>query len=145
MDHSFPIIKDTIHFILNPTVGRILEWNISIGMLIIVLGFKVNSIVATAIASSLAIGSIAIFNFADNLRWVPIGIIGVAFSTAAFPAMSLAYAQGKKDLFLKRFSLAVRQTFFIVIPISLVFLPQRFCRFLPALFLLFIIPKLRFL
>src|SRR3989338_3069459 len=85
------------------------------------LAFQVNSIVATAIASSLAIVSIAIFNFADNLRWVPIGIIGVAFSTAAFPAMSLAYAQGKKDLFLKRFSLAVRQTLFIVIPLSFIF------------------------
>src|SRR3989338_3433668 len=89
------------------------------------LAFQVNSIVATAIASSLAIGSIAIFNFADNLRWVPIGIIGVAFSTAAFPAMSLAYAQGKKDLFLKRFSLAVRQALFIVLPLSFLFFVLR--------------------
>ncbi len=85
------------------------------------LALQINSIVATAIASSLTVGSIAIFNFADNLRWVPIGIIGVAFSTAAFPAMSLAYARGKKDLFLKRFSLAVRQTLFIVIPLSFIF------------------------
>src|SRR3989344_806807 len=85
------------------------------------LALEINGIIATAIASSLTVGSIAIFNFADNLRWAPIGIIGVAFSTAAFPAMSLAYAQGKKDLFLKRFSLAVLQTFFIVIPISLLF------------------------
>ncbi len=82
---------------------------------------QVNGIVMTAIASVLSTGSIAIFNFADNLRWVPIGIFGVAFSTAAFPAMSLAYAQGRKDLFLKRFSLAVRQTLFIVIPLSLLF------------------------
>ncbi len=85
------------------------------------LAFQINSIMATAIASYLSIGSIAIFNLADNLRWVPIGIVGVAFSTAAFPAMSLAYAQGRKDLFLKRFSLAVRQTLFIVIPLSLLF------------------------
>lgn len=85
------------------------------------LALQINNIIATAIASSLTVGSIAIFNFADNLRWVPIGIIGVAFSTAAFPAMSLAYVQGKKTLFLKRFSLAVRQTCFIVIPISLLF------------------------
>lgn len=85
------------------------------------LALQVNSIVATAIASSLAAGSIAIFNLADNLRWAPIGIIGVAFSTAAFPAMSLAYARGQNDLFLKRFSLAVRQTLFIVIPLSLLF------------------------
>ena len=82
---------------------------------------QVNGIVMTAIASVLTTGSIAIFNFADNLRWVPIGIFGVAFSTAAFPAMSLAYAQGRQDLFLKRFSLAVRQTLFIVVPLSLLF------------------------
>lgn len=79
---------------------------------------QINNIVLIAIASILASGSIAIFNFADNLRWVPIGIVGVAFSTAAFPAMSLAYARGEKDLFIKRFSLAVRQTLFIVVPLS---------------------------
>ena len=82
---------------------------------------QINGMVMTAIASVLTTGSIAILNFADNLRWVPIGIFGVAFSTAAFPAMSLAYAQGRNDLFLKRFSLAVRQTLFIVIPLSLLF------------------------
>lgn len=82
---------------------------------------QINGIVMTAIASVLATGSIAVFNFADNLRWVPVGMIGVAFSTAAFPAMSLAYAKGQNDLFLKRFSLAVRQTLFMVIPFSLLF------------------------
>ena len=85
------------------------------------VALQINGIVITAIASVLATGSIAIFNFADNLKWVPVGIIGVAFSTAAFPALSLAYARGQKDLFLKRFSLAVRQTLFIVIPISILF------------------------
>ncbi len=83
------------------------------------LAFQINGVFLTAIASILATGSIAIFHFADNLRWVPIGIVGIAFSTAAFPAMSLSYAQGKKDLFLKRFSLAVKQAMFIVIPLSL--------------------------
>src|SRR3989344_6432231 len=41
------------------------------------LALEINSITAIAIASSLTAGSIAIFNFADNLRWAPIGIIGV--------------------------------------------------------------------
>ncbi len=81
--------------------------------------FQINSIVSTAIASVLASGSISIFNFADNLRWVPIGIIGVAFSTAAFPAMSLSHAQGKKELFFRQFSLAVKQVLLIVIPLSI--------------------------
>lgn len=89
------------------------------------LALEINGIVAIMIASTLTVGSITIFNFADNLRWVPIGLIGVAFSTAAFPAMSLAYAQGKKDLFLKRFSLAVRQTLFIVLPLSFLFFVLR--------------------
>ncbi len=89
------------------------------------MAFQIQSIVTTAIASFLVSGSITIYNFADNLRWVPIGIVGVAFSTAAFPAMSLAYAQGKKELFLKRFSLAVRQALFIVFPFSLMFFVLR--------------------
>ena len=80
--------------------------------------FQINSIVSIAIASVLASGSISIFNFADNLRWAPIGIIGVAFSTAAFPAMSLAHVEGKKELFLKQFSLAVKQVLWIVVPLS---------------------------
>ena len=80
------------------------------------VALQLNSLVITSIASTLSVGSISIFNLADNLRWVPIGIIGVAFSTAAFPAMSLAYARGRNDLFLKRFSLAVRQTLFIAVP-----------------------------
>jgi len=89
------------------------------------LAFQINDVIMIAIASLLASGSITIYNFADNLRWVPIGIVGVAFSTVAFPAMSSAYAQGKMDLFLKRFSLAVKQTLFIIIPISLMFLILR--------------------
>lgn len=83
--------------------------------------FQASNIVVTAIASGIAAGSIAIFNLADNLRSVPYGIIGVAFSTAAFPALNSAFAQGNKDLFLRRFSLAVRQTLFIVVPLTFLF------------------------
>lgn len=87
--------------------------------------FQISDIVMTAIASLLAVGSITIYNFADNLRWVPIGIVGVAFSTAFFPAISLAYARGQKELFIKRISLSVRQAFFIIFPLSLLFFVLR--------------------
>ena len=33
---SLPYVKDTIHFILDPTIGSLLKWNISWGMFIIV-------------------------------------------------------------------------------------------------------------
>ena len=85
------------------------------------LAFQIGGIITTAIASGLASGSIAIFNLADNLRSVPIGIVGIAFSTAAFPAMSLAYARGDKELFLKRLSLSIRQTLFLIVPLTMLF------------------------
>lgn len=85
--------------------------------------YHINLIVITAIASTLVSGSIAIFNFANNLQYFPVGIIGISFAIASFPALSKAWS--KKDLqkFLEDFSLTFRQILFLIIPtIFLVFL-----------------------
>ena len=79
---------------------------------------QINLIVVTAIASTLAAGSIAIFNFANNLHYFPIGIIGASFATAVFPALSKAWADGRKQQFVSQFSLALSQIIFFVVPIS---------------------------
>lgn len=42
----------------------------------------------TALASTLAIGSIAILNFARNFQSVPVSIFGISFSTAVFASLS---------------------------------------------------------
>jgi len=81
--------------------------------------YNINLIVITAIASTLAIGSIAVFNFANNLSHFPIGIIGASFAMAAFPALSRAWAAGAKEKFLENFSSTFRQILFLVIPVSL--------------------------
>ena len=78
-----------------------------------------NLIVITALASTLVSGSIAIFSFADNLRYFPIGIIGVSFAIATFPVLSKNWAQGKRDKFSEDFSLTFRQILFLIIPISI--------------------------
>lgn len=78
-----------------------------------------NFIVITALASTLVPGSIAIFNFANNLQYFPIGIIGVSFAIAAFPALSKTWANGKKEAFSENFSSVFRQIIFLIIPISL--------------------------
>ena len=49
---------------------------------------QINFIVITVIASTLAGGSLAIFNLANNLQSFPIGIFGLSFAVAAFPALS---------------------------------------------------------
>jgi putative peptidoglycan lipid II flippase len=81
--------------------------------------YNINLIVITAIASTLTIGSIAVFNFANNLSYFPIGIIGASFAMAAFPALSRAWATGAKEEFLEHFSSTFRQILFLVIPVSL--------------------------
>jgi len=85
--------------------------------------FHLNLIVITAIASTLSPGSISIFNFSNNLQGMPIGLIGVSFATAAFPAFSRHFIQKEKEKFLKKFFSIFSQILFLIIPLSfLIFL-----------------------
>lgn len=80
--------------------------------------YQINLIIITAIASTLAIGSIRIFNFANNLQGVTIGLIGLSFASASFPFLSRHFANKEKGEFLKNFSSVFRQILFLVIPLS---------------------------
>ncbi len=79
---------------------------------------QINLIVITAIASTLGVGSIAIFNFSNNLYYIPIGIFGISFALASFPRLSKAWTEGRKEEFLEDFSSVFRQILFLVIPTS---------------------------
>ncbi len=79
---------------------------------------QVNLMVTTAIASMLSVGSVTIFNFANNLYLFPVAIIGVSFAVAAFPSFSRFWANNEKDNFLKSFSLSFRQVLFVIIPLA---------------------------
>ncbi len=82
-----------------------------------------NAMVITAIGSTLASGSIAVFNFANNMSTMLTNAIAVSLSTAVFPAMSLAYSKEDKKEFERKFSGAFKQIIFLLIPASvLIFL-----------------------
>ncbi|MEK7503565.1 MAG: murein biosynthesis integral membrane protein MurJ [Patescibacteria group bacterium] len=81
--------------------------------------YNLNLMVITAIASTLTTGSIAIFNFANNIQYLPIGIVGASFAVASFPFLSRAWVNGQKQEFLDHFSLTLRQMAFAIIPVSL--------------------------
>jgi putative peptidoglycan lipid II flippase len=53
----------------------------------------------TSVASTLAAGSISAVSFARNFQSVPVSIIGVAFSVAAFPVMAAAASAGERARF----------------------------------------------
>jgi putative peptidoglycan lipid II flippase len=55
----------------------------------------------TNIASTLAIGSVTIVDYARNFQGAPVTLIGVAYAVAAFPPLSDAYADGDRPRFLR--------------------------------------------
>jgi len=82
---------------------------------------QLNLVAMTAISSTLSSGSIAIFNLVKNLQSLPIGIVGVPFAIAAFPALAKSWTEKNKEKFSIQFSLALRQILFLIIPLSLLF------------------------
>ncbi len=82
---------------------------------------QINLIVITAFASTMAVGSVAIFNLANNLYWVVIGVAGVSFAMAAMPTLSDNFARGDMEEYHSNFSSSFRQMLFLIIPLSLLF------------------------
>ena len=74
---------------------------------------QINLIVPVALASSLAPGSIAVFNLANNIFSLPVGIIGVSWATAAFAPFSRYFAEGRIEKLARKFSQTVRQVGFL--------------------------------
>jgi putative peptidoglycan lipid II flippase len=53
----------------------------------------------TAVASTLAAGSVSAISFARNFQSVPVSLIGVSIALAAFPGLSAAWAAGDRSGF----------------------------------------------
>jgi putative peptidoglycan lipid II flippase len=67
-------------------------------------------------ASAMAVGSVSVFQFAYNLFSVPLAIIGVSYSVAAFPVMSELWGKGKRDEFNLHIVTALRHIIFWAVP-----------------------------
>ncbi|MBI2647871.1 MAG: hypothetical protein HYW98_00800, partial [Candidatus Wildermuthbacteria bacterium] len=66
-------------------------------------------VVLTSLASFFAPGSIAIFQFANNIQYLPVGVLGLSFSLASFPSLARAAVHGSNGEFLGIFSRVTRQ------------------------------------
>lgn len=82
---------------------------------------QVNLIVTTILASILPVGSLTIYNFANNLQAAPVGLIGVSLATAAFPSLSQALIKGDVTQFRSIFRQSTAKIFFFIIPLSFAF------------------------
>jgi len=86
---------------------------------------QINFLIITVIASTLASGSVSIFNAAFNLQSFPISVFGVSLAIAAFPVMSEAFAEKDTNKFVVQFSVTIRRVLFLIIPTSVLILLLR--------------------
>lgn len=125
------------HFFLQLVVARAAGWHwvwllpwrtAGLGELLALMGPRTLSIalneatlfIVTSIGSGLALGSLTLFNFAHNLAHVPIGLFGVSFAVASFPALSTAIAQGRLKRFRRLFDNTISSLLVFLIPTVIV-------------------------
>lgn len=92
------------------------------------IGLAVNQLmflVLTIIASTLVVGSVTVFQFAYNIQFFPVGIIGVSFAIAVFPTLSELGEQEKLKKFASVVSSSTLQLIYLLLPMSLLFLILR--------------------
>jgi putative peptidoglycan lipid II flippase len=78
-----------------------------------------------ALAAGLATGAISIFNFAWNLQSVPLSIIGVSYSLAAFPLLTKLFNTGDHKKFLGQMIISSKHIIFWSVPIIILFIVLR--------------------
>lgn len=108
---SFPLLKE----ILIVAIPRAITLSLHQILLLSLVG----------IASMMAAGSISVFQFAFNLQSVPLAIIGVSYSVAAFPTLSRLYAEQKHNEFLTYVTSALRHIIFWAVPIVVLIIVLR--------------------
>ena len=85
------------------------------------LTLSVNQIVLLVLigmASSMAVGSVSVFQFAYNLQSVPLAVIGMSYSVAAFPTLSTLLSKNKHKEFNQQLLTALRHIIFWSVPIA---------------------------
>ena len=80
----------------------------------------VSSIIDTNLASRMADGTIRAYQQAGTLYNMPINLIGVAISTAAFPQMTERLGQGRPDLFARELRGVLRVIIWLALPVAAV-------------------------
>lgn len=84
-----------------------------------------SGVILTSIASLLPAGSISIFNLTNNMLNVPIGIVGISYSVASFPALVRYFQTNERSKFSDHVLNATRKIVFWSVPITVMFVVLR--------------------
>ncbi|MBP6924009.1 MAG: hypothetical protein KBB78_00370, partial [Candidatus Pacebacteria bacterium] len=69
-------------------------------------------------ATTMVVGSVSVFQFAFNLQSVPLAVIGMSYSVAAFPTLSTLLAKNMVKEFNHQLLTALRHIIFWAVPIT---------------------------
>ncbi|MEK7119276.1 MAG: murein biosynthesis integral membrane protein MurJ [Patescibacteria group bacterium] len=92
------------------------------------LGLAVSQIDTTVdliLATLLGARMVTIFNFAQHLQQLPVGLFGITIAQAALPMLSLASVKEDTESFKKSILSAMHQILFFVLPVSVLFIVLR--------------------
>lgn len=76
-------------------------------------------------ASLMSAGSISVFNLSFNLATVPLSVIGVSYSLAAFPTLTKYFSSGNIEKYLEHLSVSLRHIIFLSVPVVVLFVVLR--------------------
>ncbi len=77
---------------------------------------QANLLYITSLASTLGAGALSVFSFANNVQYVPIGMIALSFAVAAFPTLSELAAKDDIPALRTQISQTVGQLLFFLLP-----------------------------
>jgi len=102
----------------------------SVGRLMLprTLGLAVSQIDTTidlALSSLLGASSVTVFNFAQHLQQLPIGLFGVSIAQASLPTLSSLYAKKDTEKFKTIFLSSFHQIMFLIVPLSAILIVLR--------------------
>jgi putative peptidoglycan lipid II flippase len=119
-----------IHFL--PKITYTIDWKLIIRVVKVsiprTVGLMANNIAMTiliALASFLPEGAISIFVLAYGIQSVPLSIIGLSYSVAAFPVLAELHVKEDKKAFMMQIENAARQIIFWSFPIIALFIVLR--------------------
>ena len=82
-------------------------------------------LILAILASTLVVGSVTIFQFAYNIQFFAVGIVGISFAVAVFPTLSAHASKNRSDEFVQTLSSTILQVLFLMVPLTILFLVLR--------------------
>lgn len=119
---QLPGVKEVLfpfRFSLPPRASIIRVLQLSIPRVIALSLNQAVIMLLIAIGSLLSAGTIAVFQFANNLRYLPVGVFGVSYAIAAFPKLTEAGLRRDAPAFYGDLYAMIESILFWTVPVAL--------------------------